>query len=268
MLIPDLADARRRHHRHRLQATPEHGATVPEVVIQGRIGTYRAGLPRRLSLKMLAVIPPDWRKDDSDANGPERRFVSPDGTATITFSSLRADEQSRGEHLMRMTVAEGEDVRYLRREPDWLVVFGRKGGDRNFYRKVILACRGHDWREAKIEYPVTAREYEQLIEHVSDMMDLSTDMGCEATPPAASTAAFTTEEIRCIYGSVPKWAKADVRTRLALGAEIPRHVRLLEFPPESLGCSPKILRLRYIVVGNDVVVVDPSDYSIVETLQP
>jgi hypothetical protein len=33
---------------------------------------------------------------------------------------------------------------------------------------------------------------------------------------------------------VPKWAKADVRTRLALGAEIPRHVKLLEFPPESL----------------------------------
>jgi hypothetical protein len=42
---------------------------------------------------------------------------------------------------------------------------------------------------------------------------------------------------------------------------------LLEFPPESLGCSPKISRLRYIVVEDDVVIVDPSDYSIVETLQ-
>ena len=171
MLIPDLADARRRHHRH--SATPEHGETVPEVVIQG----YRGRLPRRLSLKMLAVIPPDWRREDSDPSGRERRFVSPDGSAAITFSSLRGDEQSRDEYLKRMTVTGGEDVWYLRRESDRLVVFGRKGGDRNFYRKVILACRGHDWREAEIEYPAAARDYERLIEHVSAMMDVSTEMG-------------------------------------------------------------------------------------------
>lgn len=262
MLIPDLADARRRHHRH--SATPEHGATVPEVVIQG----YRGRLPRRLSLKMLAVIPPDWRREDSDPSGRERRFVSPDGSAAITFSSLRGDEQSRDEYLKRMTVTGGEDVWYLRREPDRLVVFGRKGGDRNFYRKVILACRGHDWRETEIEYPAAARDYERLIEHVSAMMDVSTEMGCWVVPPASSTAAFTTQEMRCISGSVPKWVKADLRIRLALGAEIPRHVKLLEFPPESLGCSPKISRLRYIVVEDDVVIVDPSDYSIVATLPP
>ena len=55
------------------------------------------------------------------------------------------------------------------------------------------------------------------------------------------------------------------RQAVVIFARAAGHVKLLEFPPESLGCSPKISRLRYIVVEDDVVIVDPSDYSIVET---
>jgi hypothetical protein len=49
---------------------------------------------------------------------------------------------------------------------------------------------------------------------------------------------------------------------LALGAEIPRNVELFAFPEDALACAPDLAGYRYVVVEDDVVIVDPVDYSI------
>ena len=49
---------------------------------------------------------------------------------------------------------------------------------------------------------------------------------------------------------------------LALGAEIPRNVELFAFPEEGLACAPELAGYRYIVVEDDVGIVDPVDYAI------
>jgi hypothetical protein len=68
--------------------------------------------------------------------------------------------------------------------------------------------------------------------------------------------------MRLIYTSVPKDRVADIRVRLALGAEVPAHVRLLPFPGDVRAQVPEVDGYRYIVAGRDVVIVDPKDREI------
>jgi hypothetical protein len=82
-------------------------------------------------------------------------------------------------------------------------------------------------------------------------------------PGSRPALALSAEQMQCVHASVPKdRARANVRIRLALGAEIPRRVRLFAFPNDALACSPDLAAYRYIVVENDVVIVDPADYAI------
>jgi hypothetical protein len=79
--------------------------------------------------------------------------------------------------------------------------------------------------------------------------------------------ALSGAQMRCVYDSVPKdGARVELRIRLALGAEIPRDVTLARFDERSLSCAPELANFAYIVVEDDVVVVDPADYSIVQVI--
>jgi len=83
-------------------------------------------------------------------------------------------------------------------------------------------------------------------------------------PPAPPPAlALSSEQMRLIYESVPKdRARTELRIRLALGAEIPRRVALFAFPNALIAQVPQLAPFRYIVVENDVVIVDPAAYEI------
>jgi len=84
-----------------------------------------------------------------------------------------------------------------------------------------------------------------------------------ADRPGRANLALSGDQMRFIFTSVPKDRSADVRVRLALGAEVPRDVELLAFPGVVTERVPEMQRYRYIVSGDDVVVVDPSDNAVV-----
>jgi hypothetical protein len=86
----------------------------------------------------------------------------------------------------------------------------------------------------------------------------------QAGPPSGRPAlALSADQMRCVYAATPKdQARSDLHIRLALGAEIPRNVELFAFPEEGLACAPELAAYRYIVVEDDVVIVDPADYAI------
>lgn len=75
--------------------------------------------------------------------------------------------------------------------------------------------------------------------------------------------ALSAEQMRFIYERVPKDRTADVRIRLALGAEVPRNVELLRFPSVVVERVPEVRRYRYIVAADDVAIVDPTDNAVV-----
>ena len=87
----------------------------------------------------------------------------------------------------------------------------------------------------------------------------------QAGPQSADrpALALSTDQMRCVYAATPKdQARSNRRVRLALGAEIPRNVELFAFPEEGLACAPELAGYRYIVVEDDVGIVDPVDYAI------
>jgi Protein of unknown function (DUF1236) len=83
-----------------------------------------------------------------------------------------------------------------------------------------------------------------------------------ADRPGRAQLTLSQEDMRFIYRTVPKSRTADVRVRLALGAEVPREVELLEFPPEIVERVPDVRSYRYIVAENDVVIVDPRGHEV------
>lgn len=81
-------------------------------------------------------------------------------------------------------------------------------------------------------------------------------------PQQRAALSLSQEQMRFILANVPKEPKANVRVRLALGAEVPRDVELLPFPSEVISRVPEVERYRYIVADNDVVIVDPRERGV------
>ena len=83
-----------------------------------------------------------------------------------------------------------------------------------------------------------------------------------ADRPGRTHLTLSADDMRFIYRTVPKQRTANVRVRLALGAEVPRDVELLAFPEDIVERVPDVRRFRYIVVDGDIVIVDPNDHGV------
>jgi Protein of unknown function (DUF1236) len=102
---------------------------------------------------------------------------------------------------------------------------------------------------------------------VVDVIPSSVERAEPLLGSSGSRLALSAEQMRCVYESVPRdEARVDLRLRLALGAEIPRDVKLARFPARTLSCAPGLANFGYIVVQDDVVIIDPADYAIVQVI--
>jgi hypothetical protein len=71
------------------------------------------------------------------------------------------------------------------------------------------------------------------------------------------------DEIALVRDSIPRdFPDADVRLRLALGAEIPGDVEIYEFPAIVLDRVSQLRSYRFLVAEGQIVIVDPRDRSI------
>jgi hypothetical protein len=61
--------------------------------------------------------------------------------------------------------------------------------------------------------------------------------------------------------------RANVSIRLALGAEIPSQVELVEFPSSIVATIPEIRSYRYVIVDRDIAVVDPGSRDVVLVIE-
>lgn len=93
------------------------------------------------------LLPEDWREVSGDNQMHERRFVSPNGSAWVSFFTSAAEPAPSGP---------GERVTYQRRSRKFTAVSGYRG-DRIFYRKSNLACGGMRWHSIALEYPASAK---------------------------------------------------------------------------------------------------------------
>jgi hypothetical protein len=153
----------------RLRPTaPTRGGVIIAIPV-----TTRAPLSSSAVRPCCAALPPDpdWKGN---------RFVSPSGDAWLAFYARPADKTAHDQHLKSVAFVDGEELTFLRREPDWLEVSGFKG-DRNFYRKVVLACGARAWRHVAFEYPAEAkRAFEPLIARMARALDRQVEQNCDA----------------------------------------------------------------------------------------
>jgi hypothetical protein len=115
--------------------------------------------------------------------------------------------------------------------------------------------------------PAPERGYSYLVleDDTIVIVDARTYVVVDVLPSATRIVGLTLSpgQMRFIYERVPKDRSVDIRVRLALGAEVPRDVELLPFPPEILARIPDVRGYRYVVADRDVVVVDPRDNAVV-----
>ena len=71
-----------------------------------------------------------------------------------------------------------EQVTYERRGSDWVVSSGYIG-DRIFYRRAMLACRGTKWRHIEFDYPASEkRSFDNFVTRTSFALRAYQDVGC------------------------------------------------------------------------------------------
>ncbi|SRR6266545_4354306 len=188
------ADARRRGHRHRPHQAYPVERYAPPVVPGARYRSpparHSAAPPGRFESPQRAqddaarLVPPGWQLQPPDPNWNGRRYLSPDGTASVAYYSSPTDQEPIAAHMKAIAFVDGEEITYLRGERDWIVVSGLKG-DRIFYRKAALACGGKSWHHLAFEYPAAAkRNMDGLVTHVARALDDYENYGCE--PPQSS----------------------------------------------------------------------------------
>jgi serine/threonine-protein kinase len=170
------------HHHHYHHHWRGHHA---EVRLRGSGGSRRE--PSVYSDRHL-FVPAGWKMQSSDPQSHETRFVSPDGQGSVTATSTEVNQQSISAHMRDVAFAGGEKVKLLRGGDDWIEVSGTKAS-RLFFKKAVLACRGQEWHQIDLEYPLAlARGMKGFADRLSSALDQTRDDGCPPKPAAPTIA--------------------------------------------------------------------------------
>ena len=102
---------------------------------------------------------------------------------------------------------------------------------------------------------------------IIDVLDEDSVSPPRDTPQVAQLTLTAAERALVLDSISPDYPEAEVRLRLALGADIPDRVELHEFAPLVLDNVPKLRNFRFVVAQGSVVIVDPRDRSIVLVLE-
>lgn len=119
-------------------------------------------------------VPDNWSEESGKTSNSPVRFVSPDGTAWLVLTASLA----RGP--FQIARRSGERITYQRVTPRFVAVAGYKG-DRIFYRKSNLVCRGTRWHHIVMEYPAEdKRKLDAIVTRIAHGMNRY-DRDCPAS---------------------------------------------------------------------------------------
>jgi hypothetical protein len=92
--------------------------------------------------------------------------------------------------------------------------------------------------------------------------------GTTGTAAAGARVRIAPEQRQTIRTIVMREARCrqELRIDFSIGLPLPRSVEVCEFPDAVLAAVPEIRSYRYVVRGDDIVIVDPDEYRIVEVI--
>ncbi len=141
--------------------------------------------------------PREWRLQPVNADQKGRRYLSPDGAASLAFDATPASSDTASGHLKTFAFVDGEQLLTIVGNQSELQVTGTKD-HRTFIRKARLACGGREWHQVMLEFPAGAqREYAPIGEQAVRALDIADNDGCAApiakNEPAGADANATTQ---------------------------------------------------------------------------
>jgi len=101
-------------------------------------------------------IPEGWQTEHIAGRRDIIRYVSPDRTAVLTMGDIAAAGATGGLELAEAH-RPNEKITYRVRKGAWIVVSGYRG-DKIFYRRADLACRGKRWHVIEVTYPRSSKQ--------------------------------------------------------------------------------------------------------------
>jgi serine/threonine-protein kinase len=138
-----------------------------------------AATAREADMPFRSIVPNGWTLLPPEPQSYGHRFVSPTGDAWLWFFAVPANREAAvSANTDRVAPAQTERVTYEARGRNWLVSSGYKG-DRIFYRKAILACKGTKWRHIEFEYPASEKRlFDNFVTRTSFALRAYQDIGC------------------------------------------------------------------------------------------
>jgi hypothetical protein len=134
---------------------------------------------READMPFRSLVPNSWTLLPPDPQSYGRRFASPTGDAWLWFFAVPVSREAAvNANADQFAPAPTEQVTYERRGSDWVVSSGYRG-DRIFYRRAMLACRGTKWRHIEFEYPAAEKRYfDNFVTRTSFALRAYQDVGC------------------------------------------------------------------------------------------
>jgi hypothetical protein len=122
------------------------------------------------------MLPADWTPLPRQSPEEPLRYRSPDGTASLSLFATPYDGRQP------LAARPGERVTYKRTTSRFVAVSGYRG-DRIFYRKSNVACRGSRWHHIVLEYDARdKRKMDALVTRIAHGMNrYDRDCGNSAT---------------------------------------------------------------------------------------
>ncbi len=86
--------------------------------------------------------------------------------------------------------------------------------------------------------------------------------------PSAPVFQLSSSQQRCVVDTLPRdRARAGLEFSLDLNSQVPVSVELLPLPQDVVQCAAALDGYRYVIVDNQVVIVEPADRRIVLALR-
>jgi uncharacterized protein DUF1236 len=87
---------------------------------------------------------------------------------------------------------------------------------------------------------------------------------------AIGGAGVTVEQrtqVRQSFSNVNVHRVQNVNFAISIGTTVPRSVTFYDLPPEIIRIVPAYRRFKYVAVGDEIVIIDPERYVIVEVIR-
>jgi hypothetical protein len=139
--------------------------------------------------------------------------------------------------------------------------------------RIYPRFRGHHFVVVEDEIVIIAPDRRRIIATLpmsgTRQATRSTTRSTTGSAPARDRIRLSPQEQTVIRTTVLREPACRLEQRLDffIGIPLPRTVRVCEFPDEVLAEVPEVRRYRYITRGDEVVVVDPDGYEVVDVIR-